>query len=59
MRVPSPPLREEKKSSIHVRLVETGSNASHTEGEHVDSSTDLQAELLIMADDDRTNQGKR
>lgn len=34
MRVPSPPIREEKKSTIHVRLVETGSNASHTEDLH-------------------------
>ena len=32
MRVPSPPHREEKRQSIHVRLVETGSNATHTEG---------------------------
>jgi len=34
MRVPTPPIREEKKPAIHVRLVETGSNATHTEDLH-------------------------
>lgn len=37
MRVPlrqSSPMREEKRPTIHVQLVETGSNASHTEDLH-------------------------